>query len=86
MTPKEKAKDLFTTYRFIMAHPKAPFGIYKDDIAKQCALMSVEEIIESRKDDGRFDDTLLSTSSEYHTKHPMYLSYWLEVKEELEKL
>jgi len=46
----------------------------------------VDEIIKSREDDGAFDDTLSSTSSEYYTAHPMYLTFWLEVKQEIEKL
>jgi hypothetical protein len=86
MTPQEKANDLFVTFRFAMAHPKAPFGIYKDDIAKQCALLTVDEIIESRNEDKGFDDTLLSTASGYWTAHPMYLTYWEQVKQEIEKL
>ena len=86
MTPKEKAKELCN--KFLRTYKVSLFPPYNmaSQEAKECALMSVEEIIESRKDDGRFDDTLLSTSSEYYTKHPMYLSYWLEVKEEIEKL
>jgi hypothetical protein len=47
-------------------------------------LIAVDEIIESRKDDGAFDDTKLG--SEYYTPHPMYLSYWNLVKKEINKL
>ena len=45
MTPKEKAEELFTTYRFSLSIPNAPLGDLKDSIAKQCALIAVDEII-----------------------------------------
>jgi hypothetical protein len=45
MSPKEKAEELFTTYRFVLSIPNAPLGEYKDQIAKQCALIAVDEIL-----------------------------------------
>jgi hypothetical protein len=45
MNAKEKAKELFTTYRFALSIKNAPLGEQKDLIAKQCALIAVEEII-----------------------------------------
>ena len=45
MTPKEKANDLFSNFRYALSHKDAPLGMYKDNIAIQCALMAVEEII-----------------------------------------
>ena len=45
MTPKEKAEELFTTYRFSLSIPNAPLGDLKDSIVKQCALIAVDEII-----------------------------------------
>lgn len=83
MTPKEKAEELINKF----THP-VRWKMGQEDIkqrAKQCALIAVDEIIESRSEDTRFDDTLLSTSN-YHTPHPMHLSYWKEVKHELNKL
>lgn len=44
--------------------------------AKACARMVVLEIIRSRKDDDRFDDTFSVQGSEYYTPHPMYRTYW----------
>ena len=85
-TPKEKAQELFTNYRFVLSIPNAPLGESKDNIAKQCALIAVDEIISSREDDGAFDDTVSSMSSEYYTPHPMYLTYWQQVKQEIENL
>jgi hypothetical protein len=44
--------------------------------------MAVNEIIESREDDGAFDDTKWG-QSEYYTPHPMYKNYWDLVKQEI---
>ena len=49
----------------------------------ECALKCVNQIILSRKDDAKFDDREWAKSSDYHTPHPMYLSYWVLVQEEL---
>lgn len=81
MTPKEKAVELYCKYDSLF---KAPFK--KHQQIKECALIAVHEIIQSRQDDGHFDDALSSTGSEYYTPHPMYLTYWLQVKEEIKKL
>lgn len=76
MTPKEKAEELVTIF----------FQYLPVETAKKCAVKVVLEIIKSRKDDGSFDDSLSSTSSEYYTPHPMYLTYWLQVRQEIQKL
>lgn len=78
-TPKEKAKELFYKYQIAGSQ-------WYVDRTKNYALIAVDEIIKSREDDGSFDDTLSSTSSEYYTPHPMYLTYWIQVKQEIEKL
>lgn len=78
MTPKEKAQEMVN---------KMYNSPYVQEVeAKRCAEITVDEIIKSREDDGHFDDTLSSTSSEYYTAHPMYLTYWLEVRKEIKKL
>lgn len=84
LSPKEKAEQLMEKY----------YESYIDDdfygdytiATKKSSLIAVDEIIESRKEDGSFDDTLLSSGSEYYSPHPMYLTYWLEVKKEIENL
>jgi len=85
MAPKEKAEDIWLTFYQLL-----PDGVYSDYAAKEEArkfsLIAVDEIINSREEDSSFDDTLSSTSSEYYTPHPMYLTYWLQVKQEIEKL
>ena len=75
MTPQEKADNLFTKYVFKGAETK--------QIAIECALIVVDEVIESRKDDKHFDDTLMAYGSNYFTPHPMGLTYWEQVKNEL---
>jgi hypothetical protein len=84
MTPKEKAEELVRKYY--------SFGINKEGQTlswyecKQCALIAVDEIILSRKNDSQFDDTLWAGGSDMYTMHPMYLNYWQEVKKEIELL
>ena len=82
MTPKEKAKQLIISYS---RNKDLQFAL-NDFLAKQCALIAVDEIINSRNDDRGFNDTLSSVSNEYYTVHPMYLTYWQEVRQEIEKL
>jgi len=83
MTPKEKAVELFRTLYQVRSNAGSDITKF---FAKQSALIVVKEIIKSRKEDPNFDDTLISTGSEYYTPHPMYLTYWNLVKEEIEKL
>jgi hypothetical protein len=92
MTPKEKAKELIEMFIFFASNEGTTEDgfIYSDEMqmfnAKQCALVAVDEIVESRNDDRSFNDALSSISSEYYTPHPMYLTYWLQVKQEIENL
>jgi hypothetical protein len=85
MTPQEKAKELVNKF-----YPRATsYSLDRknqNQNAKQCALIAVDEIIESRKDDSRFDDTLFQITTHYITPHPMYLTYWQEVKQEINLL
>jgi hypothetical protein len=81
MTPKEKAEELFTTYRFSLSIPNAPLGDLKDSIAKQCALIAVDYMICNAGMiwGGRDTETGL-------TARDTFKKHWLEVKQELEKL
>ena len=81
MTPKEKAEELFEKFN----NPDTTHYPYVHN-AQQCALIAVDEIMLSRKDDSQFDDTLWKDGSGMYTKHPMYLNYWQEVKQEIENL
>ena len=70
LTPKEKAKELFSKYQNIYLTEDS-MGI-DDEIAKQCALIAVDEII--------------SIKLLWFQKDTEYLDFWKEVKEELLKM
>jgi hypothetical protein len=72
MTPKEKAFELVDTYKFVLWSEDTQCGeeILCTGIAKRCALIAIDEIINS-------------TSWQYITNG---LDYWNEVKNEIEKL
>jgi hypothetical protein len=62
MTPKEKAKELYLKYHNLWINGNSI-------MAKQCALIAVDEIIE-----------YLRWTQDYHLAN-----YWREVKQEIEK-
>ena len=65
MTPKEKAKDLVDKFNYEGKH-------YLMLDAKQCALISVDEILNSKHGWNKYTST--------------FVKYWQEVKQEIEKL
>jgi hypothetical protein len=70
MTPKEKAKELVTLF-----YPEVQWKLGQEDCldrAKRCALIAVEEI--------------LSETEEFDGMRVINNPYWLEVKQEIEKL
>jgi hypothetical protein len=79
MTPKEKAKELFSTYRYALSIPNAPLGENKDSVAKQCALIAVDEIITTLNYDIRDLDVRGNVLLDL-------ISYWQEVKQEIENM
>jgi hypothetical protein len=66
MTPQEKAKELVNKYLQVY-DGRLP-------IAKQCALIAVDEILSEL------------TEIPYGLEYLNRLNYWLEVKQEIEKL
>ena len=79
MTPKEKAKELFD--KFYQPIFDIDFGINilhdekRYEVAKQCALIAVDEIAKCTKyENQKFDNDRFSED------------YWKEVKQEIEKL
>lgn len=82
-SPKEKAYELFEKMLYNDGDEYHHCSHY---VGKKCALIAVDELIKSREDDGAFNDTKSSEVSEYYTPHPMYLTYWIEVKKEIENL
>ena len=71
LTPKEKAKELVEKYRSI--------SLLEKYNAKQCALIAVNEIIEQWD----YLDTYLADIGGMANPN---LNYWLQVKNEIEKL
>ena len=70
MTPKEKAKELVTHF-----YPEVQWKLGQEDCldrAKRCALIAVAE--------------LLSETEEFDGMRVINNPYWLEVKQEIEKL
>ena len=70
ITPKEKAKELFSKYQNIYLTEDS-MGI-DDELAKQCALIAIDEIVKIK---------LL-----WFQKDTEHLDFWKEVKEELLKI
>jgi hypothetical protein len=72
MTPREKAEYLVDTYRIVLMNEETQCGdeILCTGIAKQSAIIAVDEIINS-------------TSWQYITNG---LDYWNKVKHEIQKL
>ena len=78
MTPKEKAKELYEYFdQLFKDHTR---GVSVRDIAKQCAIKTVDEIIEALKeyDDRNNTDELQNMDRDF--------VYWSKVKQEIEKL
>lgn len=69
MTPKEKAFELIDKYSLLVP---IEFGGMDKNLAKQCALIAVDEILNSRK--------------EHLVQSIKFYEYWTEVKRELERL
>lgn len=71
MTPKEKAKELVLKFRQLP--PSSPYTGVGDGEAKQCALIAVDEIINS------------VVITDLTTAENQFI-YWQEVKQEIQKL
>ena len=54
--------------------------MYKNQYAKECALIAVDKLIEIAEDDAHLKSTVFSET------HRNYKSYWRLVKTEIEKL
>jgi len=75
MTPKEKAEELYDKFlRYVPAEEE-----FEHEYAKQCALVAVDEIMSFMKNDDEESDTC------YWANHPT-LTYWQNVKQELDKM
>jgi len=77
MTPQEKAEELYYNYSFVgLKEIKSILNrIIRKNIAKQCALIAVQECIDLHHN---LDGDRNGIGDSY--------KYWLEVKQEIEKL
>ena len=84
MTPKEKAKELFTSYLILFPefYNDLEYG-YNDVKAKQCALIAVDEIIKVCPYISKNNCTSLE---QVRADEIEFSEYWQEVKQEIEKL
>lgn len=85
MTPKQKATKLFE--KMLSTDKVDNYSFVSNNVAKQCALICVDECIESTKqlihhytkvNDNRYADIYLSMS--------LSVAYWQEVKQEIVNL
>ena len=78
LTPKEKAEKLVYFYQNLLT----PLSEKKDDFffsrCKKCALIAVDEIINSLENYGKESDELQNMENDFR--------YWQEVKQELLKM
>ena len=73
MTPKEKSEELILNF---MRLQEPTYNCFHSKLAKQCALIAVDEILKQWE----YIDTYLS---DLGGKFNPNLKYWQEVKEEL---
>ena len=89
MTPKEKAKELFDRFRkeFNWVECDYPIDLYRDIM--QCALIAVDEIINSEPrypSNVDWDDCGATHQYYYEAQMEEALNYWQEVKQEIEDI
>lgn len=78
MTPKEKAKELIN--KFTRFHTNGVYSVVHKDVAKQFALIAVDEIL------GLTLSKLWYIHNKVDVLNKFYFEYWQEVKQEIEKL
>jgi hypothetical protein len=91
MTPKEKAKELVENFKFDTKQSEIINEIILGDIsvifqhhkAKQCALIAVDEVI---KVCPYFDEKKRDTEDQFSAFDFQFVSYWQEVKHEINQL
>ena len=74
MTPQEKAKELVYKY-YHQINPNAPDCNISFNQCKQCALIAVAEIL-----------NLMIKEFKWDIFNNGHIEYWLEVKQEIEKI
>lgn len=82
ISPRDKAVELHEEFMAEGMHPQH----FMHKCAKNFALKLVNEIIEIKKRDYRFHDFLPYIKNQDYKMQPQHITYWLHVKDELEKL
>ena len=81
MTPKQKAEELWWSYYSTIEHTLSEeYSPHESAIAKQCALIAVDEIIKSEPKLPMFFNHLNGDDN------PSGTTWWILVKQEIEKL
>jgi len=77
MKPKDKAKELVDTYRIMLMNSDTECGeeILCTVIAKYCALIAVDEIL-----------NLMINNFQWDINYNGNIEYWQEVKQEIQEL
>ena len=86
LSPKEKAEELVLRYLRIDNNTKEWFNLY---IAKKCALIAVDEILNSSPLEPNFadwDDCGGEFRYWYDAQKTQALHFWKEVKQEIQNL
>jgi hypothetical protein len=87
MTPKEKADELCKKMLYQIEWNAQPSTV--KGVAKQCALIAVDEILSSRPLDPNYvdwDDCGAAHQYWYEAQKEEALEFWEEVKQEIERL
>jgi hypothetical protein len=80
MTPKEKAKELVNKYYNKIEHTISnEYESITKEITKECALIAVDEILSELAYTQNYVEDAMN-------KIQVYISYWQEVKQEIENL
>jgi hypothetical protein len=77
MKTKEKANELVLKY--LKLQEEGSLNWFHKILAKQCAIIAVNEIVEFMRMDDEFHD-------DCHMANTHWVMYWDEVKKEIEKL
>ena len=81
MTPKEKANELVVKF---IKHSRAEKDIKPIKSAKQCALIAVEEMLGEYQSMSDLESVLVINNKLTFIVHQ--LQYWMEVKQNIQKL
>jgi hypothetical protein len=81
--PKIKAEEIMSSFKIILMSEDTECGneILCTSIAKECSMLLISKIKESREDDPSFNDSPFPNGTGYTKLHPMFLSYWNKVEE-----